>query len=163
MISRKYLILLATVGTLVSFDQLTKLLVTDSFAPGETLPVVPDFLNLSLVHNHGVAFGIMAAASPAWREPLLFLVPLIVLALILLAFVRLAERQLLSVYALALVVGGALGNLVDRLRLGFVVDFLDFTFGGRHFPAFNLADAAICVGVALLFVAAFRETDRERA
>jgi signal peptidase II len=94
------------------------------------------------------------------RDPVLFLLPCLVLALIFFAFARLRDAQLLSVYALSLVIGGAVGNLADRLRLGYVVDFLDFHWRGRaHFPAFNVADMAISAGVGLLFISLIYEKD----
>lgn len=160
MISRKYLILMATVGTLVSFDQLTKLVATNNIRLGESVPVAPNFLHFSVVHNRGAAFGILANLAPALRDPVLFALPCFVLALIFFAFARLRESQRLSIYALSLVIGGAVGNLADRLRLGYVVDFLDFHWNGQaHFPAFNLADIAISVGVGLLFISIFLEKD----
>jgi signal peptidase II len=143
---------------LVSFDQLTKLIVSEKFQEGQSKPVLENFLQLTLVHNRGAAFGIMANLAPSVRDPLLFLVPCAVLALILFAFSRLQESQTLSIYALACVVGGAAGNIMDRLRLGYVVDFLDFHWQNQnHFPAFNLADIAISFGVGLLFLSIFFE------
>lgn len=160
MVSRKYLILVAMVGTLVSFDQLTKLLVMESFRLGESRPVIEGFLHLTRVHNYGAAFGILANLSPALRDPLLFLLPAAVLAIILYTFTRLRENQLLNIYSLSLITGGAIGNFVDRLRLGWVVDFLDFHWQQKaHFPAFNLADSAITLGVGLLFVSILLEKD----
>jgi signal peptidase II len=155
---------MATVGALVSFDQLTKLLMTETFDLGTTRPVIDDFFQLSLVHNKGAAFGIMANLAPKLRDPILFLIPCLVLGLILFAFTRLKENQILSTYALSLVIGGAVGNLADRLRLGYVVDFLDFHWRNQqHFPAFNLADTAITCGVLMLFISLFYEKEGSRA
>ena len=160
MVSRKYLILVAMVGTLVSFDQLTKLLVTESFHLSESRPVIEGFLNLTLVHNRGAAFGILGNLKPSLRDPILFLLPALVLAIILYTFTRLRESQLLNIYALSLITGGAIGNFVDRLRLGWVVDFLDFHWQQKaHFPAFNLADSAITIGVGMLFISILFEKE----
>lgn len=151
---------MATVGTLVSFDQLTKLAMTNSFRLGESETLIANFFQLTLVHNRGAAFGVMANMAPKFREPVLFLLPCVVLLLIFFAFSRLKDEQRVSVYALALVIGGALGNLADRLRLGYVVDFLDLHWKNQaHFPAFNLADMAITAGVALLFVSLLTEKE----
>jgi signal peptidase II len=159
MVRLKYLVLISMSGMIVSFDQLTKFLVSASFRLGDTREVVPGFFNLTLAHNRGAAFGLLADIPPAIGEPVFFLVPGLVLALIGVFFVRLRSHQTLSIYALSLIVAGALGNLTDRLHLGHVVDFLDFHWGRYHFPAFNLADAAICLGVALLLLSIFREKD----
>jgi signal peptidase II len=164
MIPKKYLILLAMIGTLVSLDQLTKFLVVSRFQLGESVTVVKGFFHLTLVHNSGAAFGILANLPTPHREPFFFLVPGITLVVILAVFVRLKDRQNISIYALSLIVGGAVGNLADRIRLGYVIDFLDFHLQQKaHFPAFNLADSAITMGVGLLFVSLVLEKESRRA
>lgn len=163
MIPKKYLILLATIGTLVSLDQLTKFIILNRFTIGERSEVIENFFHLTLVFNSGAAFGMLANLPEDIREPFFFIVPGITLAIILYVFHRLAEQQRTSVYALALIVGGAIGNIVDRARLGQVVDFLDFHLGNTyHFPAFNLADTAITLGVFLLFLSLFVEKEGRR-
>jgi signal peptidase II len=160
MVPRKYLILLSTSGMLVALDQLTKNLVVNRFRLGDSLPIFARFLNITRVHNAGAAFGLLGSLPPNLRDPLFFLVPGLTLTVILAVFSRLRSSQLLSVYALSMIVGGALGNLADRIRLGFVIDFLDFHWqGGWHFPAFNVADTAISVGVALLFLGMLYERE----
>jgi signal peptidase II len=152
------------VGTLVSLDQLTKFLITEHLDPGQSLAVIAGFFQFTLVHNTGAPFGMLANLPGKYREPFFFLVPGITLVVVLITFYRLRERQLLSVYALSLIVGGALGNIMDRLRLGHVVDFLDFHFRqAAHFPAFNLADTAITVGVGLLFLGLLLEREAREA
>jgi len=147
---------------LISLDQLTKFLVTSRIRPGESLPVLDHFFHLTLVYNSGAAFGLLSNLSPSIRDPLFFLVPGITLIFVIVVFTRLRENQQLSIYALALVVGGALGNLMDRIRLGRVVDFLDFHWRHtHHFPAFNFADAAITLGVFLLFLSVLFERGAE--
>lgn len=163
MVPRKYLILLSTTGLVVALDQLTKNLVVSRFRLGDSLPVIDKMMNITRVHNAGAAFGLMAGVSPSLRDPLIFIVPGIVLAVILFVFSRLRENQNLSAHALAMIVGGAFGNIADRLRLGFVIDFLDFHFNaGWHFPAFNVADAAIVVGVGLLLFGMLQDKEDER-
>lgn len=160
MIQRKYLILLAMVGTLVSFDQLTKFLIVSNFRLGESLPLLQDYFNLTLVHNPGAAFGILANLAPQWREPFFLIVPLVTLMIILAVFLKLHEEQVISMYALSMIVGGAIGNLIDRLRLGYVIDFLDFHWKYQHhFPAFNVADSAITIGVGMLLLSMLYEKE----
>lgn len=158
MAQRKYLILIACAGLIGSLDQLTKFFFSLYLEPGQSVPLVKGFLDLSLVHNEGAAFGLFSSLPLAYRGPAFVLLPCLTLLFILFFFSRLTEQQRLSVYALSLVVGGAIGNLVDRLRLGYVVDFLDFHWRHQaHFPAFNLADAAITLGVCLLLLGVVRE------
>lgn len=162
MVPRKYLILLSTTGLVVSVDQLTKNVVTNHFRLGETQPLLQNLLSLTRVHNSGAAFGLLATLPPNLREPFFFLVPAFVLAIIFFVIYRLREHQAMSAQALALIVGGAFGNLADRIRLGFVIDFVDVHWNnGWHFPAFNVADAAITFGVALLLLGMLQEKENE--
>lgn len=126
-------------------DQAAKWLVASALAPGEVRTVIPGFFNLTHVTNRGAAFGLFADV----RSPLttVFLVGFSLAALVVLAVLlwrKPAER--LTGVSLALILGGALGNLFDRIRTGSVVDFLDFHLAGHHWPAFNLADSAIVLG-----------------
>lgn len=160
--SRKYLILLSLVGFVVSLDQLTKNAIVNNFKLGDSLAVIASFFNISRVHNPGAAFGLLANLPPEFRDPFFFVVPGATLVVILIVFYKLKENQMISVYALSSIVGGALGNLADRIRLGYVVDFLDFHWNSRwHFPAFNVADAAITLGVGLLITSMLYEKDAE--
>jgi signal peptidase II len=162
MIQRKYLVLLAMVGMLVSFDQLTKLAVISNLRLGETQSVIENFFNITRVHNTGAAFGLLANLDPDWRESLFFFVPGVTLAIIFVVFFRLRDDQVLSIYSISLIIGGATGNLADRMRLGYVVDFVDLHWKYRaHFPAFNVADSAITIGVILLLLGIFYEYREE--
>lgn len=162
MIPKKYLVLLSTSGLLVSLDQLTKNAVSGHLRMGESLPLVAGLLSLTHVHNKGAAFGLLATLAPEVRDPLLLALPPAVLLGILAIFYRLRPSQRLSIYALAMIVGGALGNIADRARLGFVVDFIDIHWsGGWRFPAFNLSDAAIAAGVGLLLTGILTESGRQ--
>jgi len=162
MVPRKYLILLSTNGLVVALDQITKNAVVARFRLGESLPLLGNVLSVTRVHNAGAAFGLLATLPPNLRDPFFFLVPGLTLAVILFVFYRLRDNQSISTYALAMIVGGALGNLADRIRLGFVIDFLDFHWNsGWHFPAFNVADSAITLGVALLLAAMLQEKDTD--
>lgn len=160
MIKRKYLILLSMIGMLVSLDQLTKLLVVSNFRLGESSAVLPNFFSLTLVHNEGAAFGFLATLPPNLRDPFFMVVPVLTLLVIMAIFTKLREEQAMSIYSLSLIVSGALGNLIDRLHLGFVVDFLDFHWQYRaHFPAFNVADIAISLGVLILLIGIITEKE----
>lgn len=163
MTKRKYLILIAMMGMLVAIDQLTKFLVSGNFRLGQSMAVVENYLNLTLVYNHGAAFGMLSTLDESIREPFFFIVPALTLLLILFVFSRLRDDQQMSIYALSLIVGGAVGNLIDRLRLGYVIDFVDFHWKSKyHFPAFNVADTAICIGVFILLLSIFYESENEK-
>lgn len=141
-------------------DQLSKLLVLDLFFPGESLSVT-GFFNLVLVFNTGAAFSFLAGAS-GWQTPLL--IGISALAIVALSWMlwRNPSRRLLAT-GLSLILGGAIGNLVDRVAYGKVVDFLDFHAFGWHWPAFNVADSAICVGAALLIIESFMHPEPAEA
>lgn len=146
-------------GFLVALDQLTKLLVVSRFRLHESISVIDGFFNLTLVHNPGAAFGMFAGMHESYRQPFFLILPTLTLAAILFYFHRLPEEKNLSIFSLTMVVGGAIGNLMDRMRLGYVVDFLDFHwYSNYHFPAFNVADSAICVGIGLLILETFLES-----
>lgn len=131
----------------VGLDQATKLLVLSRFFLGEALPVT-GFFNLVLVFNSGAAFSFLAGAG-GWQKWFFVCLALAISAWLVVMIRHHAMERMLPA-ALALVLGGALGNVIDRLRFGAVVDFLDFHLAGWHWPAFNIADSAITVGVALL-------------
>lgn len=130
-------------------DQLTKIAVVGAFQLGETLPMT-SFFNLVRVHNPGAAFSFLADAG-GWQR--WFFTGLgVVAALVMLYLLRMHAGQTLFCLALSLLLGGAVGNVIDRVLYGHVVDFLDFYYGTWHFPAFNVADSAISVGACLLIL-----------
>ena len=137
---------------IVAADQLTKLLVLASFLHGESLPVT-SFFNLVLVFNKGAAFSFLAGAS-GWQTPLLIGISVVAIGFVGWMLWRNRARRLLDA-ALTLILGGAIGNLIDRIAYGKVVDFLDFHLLGWHWPAFNVADSAICVGAVLMIAESF--------
>jgi signal peptidase II len=152
-IPRKYWILLVMTPVVVGLDQLTKHLIVERFHLGETIPLILGFFNLTYIRNTGAAFGILAQAQPAFRIPFFVIVPVLALLAIGYIFRKISATDLKLSCSLSLIIGGAVGNLIDRINFGFVVDFLDFHYGyGYHFPAFNVADSAICVGVAILML-----------
>ena len=147
----------AVAAAIVVADQITKWLVLARFAPGERVELT-EFMNLVLVFNKGAAFSFLADA-PGWQTPLLVAFALGAAVLVSVLLVRDPSRRLYCA-GLALILGGAVGNVIDRLRFGHVVDFLDLHAGGWHWPAFNVADSAITVGAVLLILDGFRHHER---
>ncbi|MBI2400107.1 MAG: signal peptidase II [Deltaproteobacteria bacterium] len=133
-------------------DQLTKLVVTAILAPYEIVEAVPGFFNLVYYRNPGAAFGILNRSGFSGK---LILIGISIGALVLIASMVRGSKDRLYTYALSLIAGGAAGNLVDRIRQGSVVDFLDFHISGHHWPAFNVADSAITAGVGLALLSFF--------
>ncbi len=131
----------------IALDQLSKQWMLHAFSPGESLPVT-GFFNLILMFNTGAAFSFLSAAG-GWQGAF-FAAIAVVASAVILYLLRKDYRRTLFSLALSLILGGALGNLIDRLLLGHVVDFLDFHYAGYHWPAFNVADSAITAGAALL-------------
>ncbi len=135
----------------VVLDQASKLWIVRHFSLFESWPVIPGFFNLTYLTNTGVAFGLLA--GPVWWRQVFFIV-VTVTALIVIGVLqwRLREKSVFYTVSLGLIAGGAIGNLTDRIRLGAVVDFLDFYLGNHHWPAFNMADSAITAGVGVFLV-----------
>jgi signal peptidase II len=138
---------LALAAAIVAADLATKAWITSIFRYGEVREVT-SFFNLVLVHNTGAAFSFLAGAG-GWQRWFFAVVSIVISAVIVVMLRRHAHNRLLA-GALAMVLGGALGNLHDRLRFGYVVDFIQVHAGGYYWPAFNAADSAITLGVALL-------------
>jgi signal peptidase II len=157
----KYVYLLVISILVIGLDQATKLLVVRIIDLHELVPVVPGFFNLTYLHNRGAAFGILA--NSPYRLPFFLLVTLVSVLVLLYAIHRSRDEQRLAPFSLSLIFAGAIGNLIDRVRLGEVIDFLDFYWQGHHWPAFNVADTAICVGVTLLAVDMLLEERRLKA
>lgn len=135
----------------VILDQLSKAVVVRFFAEraqGQHASVTP-FFNLVLTYNRGMSFGLFNQG--AGLNALLFSLVAAIIVAVLAYWLSRVESPLLAV-AIGLVIGGAIGNVIDRIRLGAVVDFLDFYIGSWHWPAFNLADSAICIGVAAMLL-----------
>jgi signal peptidase II len=109
------------------------------------------WLNITLAHNYGAAFSFLSDAS-GWQRWFFVVLASVVSVVLLVWLLRLARQEWRTGLGLALVLGGAIGNLLDRVQLGYVVDFIDVHFGGWHYPAFNVADSAITCGVVLLLV-----------
>lgn len=147
----------ALAALIVVLDQLSKWAVLAHFAPGERRAVT-EFFNMVLVFNKGAAFSFLADA-PGWQTPVLVGFACVAAGLVSVLIVRSPERRALCA-GLALILGGALGNVIDRLRFGSVVDFLDLHALGWHWPAFNIADSAITTGAVLLILEGFVHHER---
>lgn len=144
---------LAIVAAVVLFDQLTKLWVLHSFALYDSREIIPGFFSLTYLTNKGAAFGFLAGQTGVWRHYLFLVLGISALVVIVIAWFRMQQSHWLYAVSLPLIGGGAIGNLIDRVRYGAVVDFLDVYIGTYHWPAFNVADSAICVGVTFFLVA----------
>ena len=143
---------LALSAGVLLFDQMTKELVRARLPLHDSQEIVPGLFNLTHVTNRGALFGLLHDLPDPWRAMLFTIVPFAAILLILCFQGRTAATDRLAHGGLALILGGAAGNFLDRLRLGYVVDFLDVFIGPHHWPAFNVADASICVGVGLLIL-----------
>ena len=145
-------IFLITAFAIILLDQITKYYIISYMSVGDSSPVIPGFFNIAHVRNPGAAFGIFSRSPEIFRT--VFLITVTTAALILiLYYVRMnRERDTLMNLALSLIFGGAIGNLIDRIRFGEVIDFLDFYVGPHHWPAYNVADSAISTGAVLLLV-----------
>ncbi|TMH30965.1 MAG: signal peptidase II [Betaproteobacteria bacterium] len=142
----------ALAAAIVAADQVTKAIVLGRFALGERLEIT-GFFNMVLVYNKGAAFSFLSDAA-GWQTPLLIGFAVVAVGILGTLIVRSPGRRLFCT-GLALILGGALGNLIDRFRYGQVVDFLDFHAAGWHWPAFNVADSAITIGAVLLILEGF--------
>lgn len=134
---------------IVVVDQLTKVIVDRSMALYHSIPIVDGFFSLTYVRNTGAAFGMFAGSAEIFRRPFLIAVSLVAIGFIFTMLRRLPDNEKGLSTALAFIVGGAIGNLIDRLIYGEVIDFLDCFWGSYHWPAFNIADSFITIGVGL--------------
>jgi len=139
-------------GGIVVLDQAVKLLVRTRLVLYESVTVIPGLVDLTRVHNTGTAFGFMNLVDFPFKTVVVALMAAAALAALAVYGSTLAPEQRLSRFGLSLVIGGAAGNLIDRLAAGYVLDFVDVYYGNWHFWAFNVADAAISVGVALMIL-----------
>ncbi len=155
--SRKLSILLPILVVGVALDQLTKFLVVRALPLGDQVPVIQGFFNLVHIRNRGAAFGLLSNMSTEFAWVFFIVTTCLVLGVVAFLWWRLPEDQTLAAVGYSLILTGALGNLVDRVRLGEVIDFLDFHVSGYHWPAFNVADSLVCLGAGLLVWVIFKE------
>jgi signal peptidase II len=147
---------IAIIGIII--DQITKIYIDRSMQLFDSIPVIENFFHITYVRNKGAAFSFLSNAS--WRLPFFIAISIIAAVVILIAFQKLRDDQKLAHISLAMIFSGAVGNLIDRVRLGEVIDFLDAHWYRHHWPAFNVADSLICVGVFLLAIDMILEEKR---
>ena len=157
----KYLILSIISVIVLLLDQATKIFIDRTMDLHSTITVVENFFNITYIRNKGAAFGFLAESS--FRLPFFILISIIAVVVIIGIFRKLRPDQKLTAVSLSLIFAGALGNLIDRIRLGEVIDFLDAHWYEHHWPSFNVADSAICVGVALLALDMLLDEQRKKS
>jgi signal peptidase II len=155
----KYIILTTVSVLVLLLDQATKLFIDRSMELHSSITVLENFFNITYIRNKGAAFGFLAESS--FRLPFFILISIIAGVVIIGIFRKLRPEQKLTAVSLSLIFAGALGNLIDRIRLGEVIDFLDAHWYEHHWPSFNVADSAICIGVFLLALDMLRD-ERQR-
>jgi signal peptidase II len=158
---RRYGIIAAVAAVVLVLDQLSKVWIQQAIPVWEKgFTVIPGFFDIVHILNRGAAFGFLNRHDIDWQRP--FFVFVSILAMGLIAFMARSKDDdgPFFVYGLGLILGGAFGNLVDRIRLGVVIDFLDFYIGDMHWPAFNVADMGICVGAGALLVSFYQQRRR---
>ncbi|HSA60951.1 MAG TPA: signal peptidase II [Nitrospiraceae bacterium] len=146
------LLLASVTGVVIVADQITKLYIMQTMRLHESIPIVPNLFSLTYIRNPGAAFGFLAGSSNAFRMVFFGLTSLFALGLLGTILFRMPERDWVGRLSVAGILGGAVGNLIDRLRYGEVIDFLDVYVENYHWPAFNVADSAITVGVIFLII-----------
>lgn len=156
----RFRILLAVTAAVLSLDQATKIYIDRTLPLHGSITVLEHYFSITYLRNKGAAFGILA--NSAYRLPFFILVSAAAVAVIFAVVKKLREDQVLTAWSLSLIFSGALGNLIDRVRLGEVIDFLYFHWYDHFWPAFNVADSAICVGVFLLALDMFIEERRQK-
>jgi signal peptidase II len=146
----KYLCVGSIVSVVLVLDLWTKYVVQTRVRLHDVIIVLPGFFNLTHVRNKGAAFGVLSTLPDFWRSAFFIMVTLVAVAVIIALILKTRER--LPVYAFSLIAGGAMGNLIDRIRYGEVVDFIQWYVKSYYWPSFNVADSAISIGVALLAI-----------
>ena len=149
MLKNKYIKLVVVAGGIILLDQFTKGLILRYLPFNNTIPVIKGFFNITHIRNPGGAFGLMANLSPTLRSIIFLFVSSLAAGLIFYFYKKTPAKYSWLAAAFALIFGGAIGNLIDRIRFGNVIDFLDFYVGSLHWPAFNIADSAISIGIGI--------------
>lgn len=159
----KYGLVLSVAAVVVFFDQLTKWYVRETMGLYESIPVIESFFHITHVRNSGGAFSILAGLDDAYRVPFFLSVAVVAMGALLYFVSTLESRQWVFLLALGGILGGALGNFIDRLMSGGVTDFLDVHWRGYYWPAFNVADSCISTGVVIMLVHSFFVRDEATA
>lgn len=145
----KYIRFAGVVTLVVALDQITKAMVLKMMPLFKSIVVIPGFFNLTHVHNPGGAFGFMAQNGSPWRHWMFLAAAVVALSMIIYFHHQTPKTHPYLGLGLSLIFGGAIGNLIDRLRFGEVIDFLDFYVAHLHWPTFNVADSAVSIGVGI--------------
>lgn len=154
----KHLLVVAITGSVVALDQLTKLMIYTQYHLGQSTSVIPNFFNITYVRNYGAAFGFLGSAPEFFRDNFFLIIPPLAMILILFILKDIEDDDTFQISCYAAILGGAIGNYIDRLHLGYVVDFLDFHYKNQwSYPAFNVADISIVCGVFLLIIFTFNQ------
>lgn len=146
------LVLASLTSSVIVIDQLTKWHIVQTMRLHESIPIIPNLFSLTYIRNPGAAFGLLAGSSNAFRMVFFGLTSIFALVLLGTILYRMPERDWMGRLSVSAILGGAVGNLIDRLRFGEVIDFLDVYIDNYHWPAFNVADSAITVGVIFLII-----------
>lgn len=146
---------------IVILDQATKLLIQHALSVHEVRSILPGFFNLVHIHNRGAAFGLLNSTDINWQTPFFIVVTLLTVLVIIFLILTTPRKDRFFIFGLSAILSGALGNLVDRVRLGYVIDYLDFFVGPYHWPAFNIADMAISLGAMALIISFYRKERHE--
>ena len=149
---RKYLFVLAVAAAVLFLDQASKTYIREHLGLYDSIVVIDSFFQITHLQNPGAAFGLLADSHASWRIPFFLLVGAVAVTALGFFVRRIEDHRWLLLGGLGTILGGACGNLVDRIRLGVVTDFLDFHFRGYHWPAFNVADSGITVGMVILIL-----------
>ncbi len=147
-------------GLIIVLDQFTKVVMSNWLELYQTVAVMPYF-NFTLAHNSGAAFSFLAGAG-GWQRWFFIVLALVVSAVLVVWLSRLKAAEKMEAIAISLIIGGAIGNVLDRFLHGYVIDFIDVYIGSYHWPAFNIADAAICIGAILLILDSFKKTAEQK-
>jgi signal peptidase II len=144
--------MLVMIAGIIIADQMTKAVVQQNFSLGESIPVITNLFSFTYVRNPGAAWGMAGNAHPYIRLVLLFILPVLASFWLFYSVWSYRNKSLNLSISYALIFSGAVGNLIDRFSMDYVVDFLDFYYEGHHFPAFNIADSSITIGASLLII-----------
>ena len=160
---KNLIIFILGAAVVVVLDQVTKAAILKQFVLHESRPVIDGFFNLVYVMNPGAAFGFLASASEMFRYLFFIGITVLVMGLIIYYIVKSDSKNIINIISFAMIFGGAVGNLIDRIRFGSVVDFLDVYIGTAHWPAFNVADSSITIGAVLMIWGMITQRKNEAA
>lgn len=149
---KKYILLASITIVSVVVDQITKLAIVDKFYLGESYSIISNFFNFTYVRNTGAAFGMLGKLPDSVRVPFFVMIPIVALVLVGYYYYKTPYSNKYTLIAFSLISGGAIGNLIDRARLNYVIDFLHFYVGDWHFAVFNVADSVITIGVGMILL-----------